>query len=111
MASRAPCGTVASKLRMKWTRQRCHVVPLSTVLIACFRPSCASEMTNRTPFSPRFTRLRRNEVQKARSSEGPTSMPRTWRSPSLVTPTATTVAWLTTRPSIRTLWYVASTHR
>ena len=31
--------------------------------------------------------------------------------PLLVTPSATTVAWLTTRPSIRTLWYVASTQR
>ncbi len=41
---------------------------------------------------PRFTRLRKNAVQKARSSDGPTSRPRTWRSPVLVTPTATTVA-------------------
>ena len=32
---------------------------MSTVLIACFSPSCASEMTRRTPFSPRFTRLRK----------------------------------------------------
>ena len=93
-----------------------HAAPLprapeSTVLIACFRPSCASEMTRRTPLRPRFTRLRRNAVQNARSSEGPTSMPSTWRSPSVVTPMATTVAWLITRPSTRTLWYVASTHR
>ena len=77
---------------MKWTRQRCQVVPVSTVLIACFSPSCASEITRRTPFRPRFTRLRKNAVQNARSSDGPTSTPRTWRSPSLVTPTATTVA-------------------
>ena len=39
-----------------------------------------------------------NRVHNARSSDGPTSMPSTWRSPSLVTPTATTVAWLVTRP-------------
>ena len=68
-------------------------------------------MTRRTPVSPRLTKLRKNAVQKARSSEGPTSTPSTCRSPSLVTPTATTVAWLITRPSTRTLWYVASTHR
>ena len=55
----------------------------------------------------RFTRLRRNAVQKARSSDGPTSTPSTCRSPSLVMPIATTVAWLITRPSTRTLWYVA----
>jgi hypothetical protein len=54
---------------MKWTRQRCQVVPARTVLIACFRPSCASEITRRTPVRPRLTRLRRNAVQNARSSE------------------------------------------
>ena len=58
-----------------------HAAPLSTVLIACFRPSCASEMTSRTPARPRFTRLRRNAVQKPRSSDAPTSTPRIWRSP------------------------------
>jgi hypothetical protein len=62
---------------MKCTRQRCHVLPDSTVLIACFNPSWASEMTSRTPFKPRFTRLRRNAVQNARSSDGPTSIPST----------------------------------
>ena len=45
------------------------------MLIACFKPSWASEITRRTPVRPRFTRLRRNAVQKARSSDGPTSMP------------------------------------
>src|SRR3954465_9462705 len=71
MASRAPCGTVARRLRMKCTRHRCQVLPDNTVLIACFNPSCASEITSRTPFSPRFTKLRRNAVQNARSSRGP----------------------------------------
>src|ERR671912_1507555 len=80
-------------------------------LISLFNRSCASDVTSRTPRRPRFTRLRRNAVQKARSSDGPTSIPRTWRSPSLVTPTATTVAWLVTRPLTLTLWYVASTQR
>jgi hypothetical protein len=46
--------------------------------------------------NPRVTRLRKNAVQKARSSEGPTATPRTCRSPSTVTPIATTVAWLVT---------------
>jgi len=55
-ASRMPCGTRAIRFRMKWTRQRCQAAPLRTVPIACFRPSWASEMTNRTPLSPRFTR-------------------------------------------------------
>ena len=59
---------------MKCTRHRCQVAPLSTVAIACFSPSCASEMTRRTPLSPRLTRLRRNAVQNARSSDGPTSI-------------------------------------
>ena len=42
---------VASRLRMKCTRHRCQVVPVSTVPIACFRPSWASETTRRTPVS------------------------------------------------------------
>jgi hypothetical protein len=64
--SRALRGIVASTLRMKWTRQRCQVVPLSTVAIARLRPSCASETTSRTPRSPRFTKA----AQKRRP-EGP----------------------------------------
>ena len=47
---------------------------VSTVLIACFKPSCASEITRRTPDRPRFTKLRRKAVQKARSSDGPASI-------------------------------------
>ncbi len=39
---------------MKCTRQRCQVLPDSTVLIACFNPSWASEITSRTPFKPAF---------------------------------------------------------
>ena len=38
-------------------------------------PSCASEMTSSTPFSPRRTSLRRNSVQKVSASEAPMSMP------------------------------------
>jgi integrase len=39
---------------MKCTRQRCHVATLSTAAMACFTPSCASEITSRTPVRPRF---------------------------------------------------------
>lgn len=89
---------------MKCTRQRCHVAPVSTVAIAAFRPSCACEITNRTPLRPRRFSSRKNAVQKAASSDGPTSTPSTRRSPSALTPIATTVAIETTRPSWRTLW-------
>lgn len=96
---------------MKCTRHLCHEDPGSVVAMAAFSPVWASETTSWTPSSPRRTRLRRNAVQKASSSEGPTSTPRTWRSPRSVTPTATTVAMETTRPSSRTWWWVASTQR
>ena len=32
------CGTAASTLRMKCTRQRCHDEPMNTVPIAAFSP-------------------------------------------------------------------------
>jgi hypothetical protein len=73
---------------MKWTRHRCHWVPLKTLAIEARRPSCASDTTRRTPLSPRLTSALRKRVQKASSSEGPQSTPRTRRSPSVVTPTA-----------------------
>src|SRR5262245_1217969 len=109
-ASRAALGTRARRLRMKCTRHRCQLAPVSTVATARLRPSGASEITNRTPRSPRATSPRRNAVQKASSSAGPASTPSTCRSPSAVTPIAATVAMLITRPSWRTLWYVASNH-
>ena len=59
-------------------------------------PQGASEITRRTPRRPRLTRLRRNAVQKAPSSEAPASTPSTCRSPSVVTPTATAKAWAST---------------
>ena len=89
---------------MKWTRQRCQVAPCRTLAVAAFKPSCASEITRATSLNPRRTSERRNTVQKAWSSLGPTSTPRTWRHPSAVTPTATTVAIEVTRPASRTLW-------
>jgi Transposase, Mutator family len=79
--------------------------------IACRRPSWASEITRCTPFRPRLTSWRRNEVQNWWSSEAPVAAPSTVRSPCSVTPIATTVATETTRPASRTLWNVASSHR
>src|SRR4051812_46723755 len=43
---------------MKCTRQRCQVAP-STLTMAAFRPSCASEITSFAPRKPRRARLRR----------------------------------------------------
>src|SRR5215211_6983191 len=42
----------ARALRMKWTRQRCHVA-LSTLATAALMPSWASEITSLTPRRPR----------------------------------------------------------
>jgi hypothetical protein len=88
---------------MKWTRHRCQVVPASTFAIAWRSPSWASEITNRTPLSPRLTSERRNVIQNWWSSEGPVAAPSTVRSPVEVTPIATTVATEITRPASRTL--------
>ncbi len=51
----------ASALRMKWTRQRCHVA-LRTFPIVALIPSCASETTSLTPRRPRRASLRRNAL-------------------------------------------------
>ncbi len=75
-----------------------------------FSPSWASEITSRTPFSPRATRLRRNPSQNSYVSAAPTSNPRTSRSPVSRTPTAITAAQFTTRPSCRTFIPLASSH-
>jgi hypothetical protein len=66
-------------------------------------PSWASEMTNRTPVSPRRTRSRRNSVQKGAASDRPTPSPRTSRRPSRSTPVAIITALVTMRPASRTL--------
>jgi hypothetical protein len=89
---------------MKWTRHRCQLAPESTLAMAAFSPMCESEITSCTPFSPRFTKDRRKAVQNASSSAGPTSVPRTLRSPAVLHPTATTLARETTRSASRTLW-------
>ena len=46
--SRAECGIVASRLRMKCTRQRCQLAPDSTIESAFRSPSRASKMTSFT---------------------------------------------------------------
>src|SRR3954466_5359112 len=55
-------------------------------------PSWASDTTSLTPRRPRRASLRRNAVQNVSASDGPMSMPRTSRRPSLLTPTATITA-------------------
>jgi hypothetical protein len=65
-------------------------------------PSWASEMTSFTPRRPRRASLRRNSTQNGSASEGPMSMPRTPRRPSVLTPTAMITATETMRPFRRT---------
>lgn len=77
----------ASALRMKWTRQSCHVAQ-STLETAALIPSCAPEIASLTPRNPRRVSFLRNSVQKGSASEAPMSMPRTLPRPSLLTPTA-----------------------
>jgi len=64
-ASRATCGTVAKMLSMRWTRQRCHAVPVSPVLTAGFNPSYAAETTS----CPLQASL--HQAAQERGSEGP----------------------------------------
>ena len=106
--SLARAGTDAIAVRRKWTRHRCQVAPCIVRAIASRNPGCASLVTRRTPESPRPTMLRRNRIQDSRSSPGLASTPRTWRSPSAVTPMATSTASDATRPSWRALTKVAS---
>jgi hypothetical protein len=47
------------------TRQRRQLVPGSILAMAFFNPSCASDITRRTPERPRLTRLRRNFSRNA----------------------------------------------
>src|SRR3546814_2493705 len=60
---------------MKCTRQRCQVAP-STLAMAAFSPSCASEVTSFTPRRPRRASERRNSTQNGSASLWPTVMPR-----------------------------------
>src|SRR3954453_21258634 len=68
-------GTRASRLRAKWTRQRWCAVPWKDRLRAATRPACWSEITSRTPPSPRFFRSVRKARQNTSSSLSPTSRP------------------------------------
>ena len=67
---------------------------------AATSPACWSEITSRTPPSPRALRERRKPRQNTSSSESPMSTPRTSRSPSAVIPVAITTA-------IEVTWAVA----
>src|SRR3954452_20454284 len=68
-------GTRASRLRATWTRQRWCAVPWKDRLRAAMRPACWSEITSRTPPSPRFFRSVRKARQNTSSSLSPTSRP------------------------------------
>ena len=83
-------------MRAKWTRQRCHDEPCVFLRIAARSPAWASEMTRRTPASPRVFSERRKPDQNVSSSESPTSTPRISRPPSAVIPVAITTARDTT---------------
>ena len=82
---------------MKCTRHLCQVA-VKTFETAALMPSCASEITNLTPRSPRRASWRRNSIQKVSASEAPIIMPSTSRRPSVLTPTAMITATETIRP-------------
>src|SRR3954452_2160254 len=68
-------GTRASRLRAEWARQRWCALPWKDRLRAATRPACWSEITSRTPPSPRFFRSVRKARQNTSSSLSPTSRP------------------------------------
>ena len=75
---------------MKCTRQRWRAAPWNQRSAAAASPRCASEITRRTPVSPRSRNEPRNCCQNP--SLSPTSQPNTSRLPSAVKPVATTAA-------------------
>ncbi len=56
----AALGTVDSRLRMKWTRQRCQIASGITLAMAALRPSWSSLTTSSTPESPLLLRDRKS---------------------------------------------------
>src|SRR6266571_2675661 len=60
------------------TDDRCQLAPCRTLAIEGTRPLWESETTSTTPFNPRRINERRNWVQNAWFSLGPTSTPSTW---------------------------------
>ena len=83
-------------------RQRCQVAPGRFAAIASTRPVWASEVTSRTPVSPRATRSASSPFQAAELSVVATRSPKTSRCPSALTPVAVRTTALTTRPPSRT---------
>ena len=81
-------------------------------MTAALMPSCGEEeqhtvrgtvcptngMTSLTPRRPRRVSLRKNSVQIGSAAEVPTSIPKTSRRPSVLTPTAMMAATETIRP-------------
>jgi hypothetical protein len=97
---RWPLPACARALRRKCTLQRCQVA-VSTLAAAAFRPTWASAMTSFTPRRPRRVSARRKSVQNGSASLGPTAMPSTSRTPSVLTATAIMTALATIRPASR----------
>src|SRR5262245_42644160 len=93
-----PFGTCAKALRIQCTRHLCQVAPRTRV-IACCRPSCASEITSLMPLRPRLTKLLRKVAQNGSASDGPMPRPTISRRPSVDTATAIIAATETMRPA------------
>ena len=84
------------------TRQRCQVAP-STLVMAAFSPSCASDVTSFTPRRPRRSMLLRKALQNVSASDGPMCRPTVSRLPSVSAATAIIAATETIRPPSRCL--------
>jgi len=97
-------------MRVKWVRQRCHTAPSKTEPMASVRPAWESDTMSLTSVSPRALSPLRNALQAAPSSAVTTSMPKTSRCPSELTPVAMTQHKLTMRPASRHLTTSASSH-
>jgi hypothetical protein len=100
-----PLVTLASTLRMKWTRHRCHEAPTIVASMAFIKPA-----VHLVVVGDHQLHLAQVTVAQAAQELGPghlglavTEDPRTSRRPSELTPVAITTAWDTTRPPIRAL--------
>ena len=87
-----PLGDVGQQVAGEVNPAALVAAPWKQRRMAATRPACWSEITSRTPDSPRRLSDRKNSRQKASSSESPISMPSISRRPSSATPVATTTA-------------------
>lgn len=85
-----PWLSLARRVHTAW-------LPAGAAAMAARRPACPALITKRTPFRPRFFRLRRNAAERSASSLRPIPHPRTSRALLLRTPVATTGAILIRR--------------